>query len=46
MVYRASETFARVYQVLNAEQRTELDSMMAKHGERGGRRGHGGDKPE
>jgi Spy/CpxP family protein refolding chaperone len=46
MVYRASETFARVYQVLNSEQRTELDSMMAKHGERGGRRGYGGDKPE
>jgi hypothetical protein len=46
MVYRASETFARVYQVLNAEQRTELDGMMAKHGEREGRRGRGGDKPE
>ncbi len=30
MVYRASETFARVYQLLNAEQRVELDAMMAK----------------
>jgi len=46
MVYQASDTFAQVYQVLNAEQRAELDSMMARHGERGGRRGHGGDKPE
>ena len=46
MVYQASETFAKVYQVLDAEQRTKLDEMMAKRGERGGRRGHGGDKPD
>ena len=46
MVYQASETFAQVYQVLNAEQRTQLDSMMAKHGERRSRWGHGGDKEE
>ena len=43
MVYQASETFAKVYQVLDAEQRTKLDEMMAKRGERGGRRG---DKPD
>tara|TARA_R110001599_G_scaffold353188_1_gene590597 strand:- start:29609 stop:30073 length:465 start_codon:yes stop_codon:yes gene_type:complete len=46
MVYQASETFAQVYQVLNAEQRTQLDSMMAKRGEHGGRRGHSGEKPD
>jgi protein CpxP len=46
MVYQVSETFAQVYQVLNAEQRTQLDNMMAKHQERRGRWGHGGDKSE
>ena len=46
MVYQASETFAQVYQVLNAEQRTQLESMMAKHSERRSRWGHGGDKEE
>jgi Spy/CpxP family protein refolding chaperone len=30
MVYRASETWARVYQLLDAEQRADLDAMMAK----------------
>ncbi|MCB1703057.1 MAG: Spy/CpxP family protein refolding chaperone [Pseudomonadales bacterium] len=34
MVYRASETWSQVYQVLNAEQRAELESMMEKRGER------------
>ena len=46
MAYQASETFAQVYQVLNAEQRTQLDSMMTKYSERRGRRGHGGDREE
>tara|TARA_R110001592_G_scaffold337300_1_gene623590 strand:+ start:205279 stop:205743 length:465 start_codon:yes stop_codon:yes gene_type:complete len=46
MVYQASETFAKVYQVLNAEQRTQLDSMMAKRGEHRGRRGDSGEKPD
>lgn len=44
MVYQASETFAQVYQVLDAEQQTQLDAMLAKHGERRGRWGHHGDK--
>jgi protein CpxP len=44
MVYQASETFAQVYQVLDAEQQTQLDAMMAKYGEHRGRWGHGGDK--
>ncbi len=30
MVYRASETWAQVYQLLDAQQRTELDAMIAK----------------
>lgn len=46
MVYQSSETFASVYQLLNAEQRAQLDSMMGSRGERRGERGHGGDKPE
>ena len=44
MVYQASETFAQVYQVLDDEQQTELDEMMAKWSEHRGRWGRGGDK--
>lgn len=44
MVYRASETWAQVYQVLNAEQRAELDAMMAKRQARRGKWPKGGDK--
>ncbi len=44
MVYRASETWAQVYQVLNAEQRAELDAMMAKRQARRGKWHQGGDK--
>ena len=43
MVYRTSETWARVYQVLNAEQRSELDAMMAKRQARRGKWHKGGD---
>ena len=46
MVYQATETFAKVYQVLDAEQRTQLDAMMKKRAEHGGRRGKGGNKPD
>jgi len=46
MVYQASETFAKVYQVLNTEQQAQLDSMMASRGERRGKWGHGDGKPE
>lgn len=30
MVYRASETWAQVYQLLDAQQRTELNAMIEK----------------
>jgi protein CpxP len=46
MVYQASETFAQVYQVLDDEQRTELDELMAKRGQHRGGWGHGGGKSE
>lgn len=39
MVYQASETMSQVYQLLNAEQKAELDAMMAK------RDGHRGKRP-
>ena len=37
MVYRASETWAQVYRRLNAEQRAELDAMMAQRQARRGK---------
>ncbi|MEM6579737.1 MAG: Spy/CpxP family protein refolding chaperone [Pseudomonadota bacterium] len=36
MVYQMSSTFAQVYEVLDADQRAELDSMLAKRSERRG----------
>lgn len=46
VVYQASETFARVYQLLNAEQQAELEELMARHSERRGRWGKGDRGPE
>ncbi|MEM8563939.1 MAG: Spy/CpxP family protein refolding chaperone [Pseudomonadota bacterium] len=36
MVYQMSSTFAQVYGVLDADQKAELDSMLAKRGDRSG----------
>lgn len=36
MVYQMSSTFAQVYDVLDADQRAELDSMLAKRSDRRG----------
>ncbi len=37
MVYRASETWPQVYQLLDAEQRADLDAMMVKRDTHRGR---------
>ena len=44
MVYRASETWAQVYQLLNAEQRVALDAMIAKRRARRDKWHQGGGK--
>ena len=44
MVYQASETMSQIYQVLNAEQKAELDAMMAKRDENRGKRRAGAGK--
>ncbi|MEM1153128.1 MAG: periplasmic heavy metal sensor [Pseudomonadota bacterium] len=36
MVYQMSSTFAQLYEVLDADQRAELDSMLAKRSDRRG----------
>ncbi|MCB1698275.1 MAG: Spy/CpxP family protein refolding chaperone [Halioglobus sp.] len=45
MVYQASETWSQVYQLLDAGQKAELDSLMSQREERRARRRDGGDKP-
>ncbi|MCB1689817.1 MAG: Spy/CpxP family protein refolding chaperone [Halioglobus sp.] len=40
MVYRMASTYAAIYQLLDDEQRVEMQEMAEKMGERGGRR-HG-----
>jgi Spy/CpxP family protein refolding chaperone len=45
LVYQASATWSGVYQLLNAEQKAELDSMMAQRGERHGKWREGGERP-
>ena len=44
MVFRASETWSQVYQLLNAEQRAELETLMAKREAHRGMRHKGGGK--
>jgi len=45
MVYRASDTWSQVYQLLNAEQRMKLDGMMERDRGPGKRHGEGGKPP-
>lgn len=42
LVFRASETWSRVYQLLTAEQRAELETLMAKREAHRGKRHKGG----
>jgi Spy/CpxP family protein refolding chaperone len=44
MVFRASATWSQVYQLLNAEQRAELETLMAKREAHRGKRHKGGGK--
>jgi Spy/CpxP family protein refolding chaperone len=47
MVYQASAGWSQVYQLLNAEQKAQLDSMMARRAEhRGKERDGGGKEPD
>lgn len=44
MVYQASATWSQVYQLLDAEQKAQLDNMMAKRSEHRGKWREGGGK--
>jgi len=44
MVYQASAAWAQVYQQLDTDQRSKLDSMMAQRGKHRGKSRHGGSK--
>jgi len=47
MVYQASATWSQVYRLLDAEQKAQLDSMMAKRAEHRGKwRDAGGKQPD
>jgi Spy/CpxP family protein refolding chaperone len=47
MVYQASATWAQVYRLLDAEQKAQLDSMMARRAEHRGKwRDAGGKQPD
>jgi len=47
MVYQASATWSQVYRLLDAEQKAQLDSMMAKRAEHRGKwREGGGRQPD
>ena len=47
LVYQASASWSQVYQLLDAEQKAELDSMMAKRAQHRGKwRGDGGKQPD
>jgi Spy/CpxP family protein refolding chaperone len=45
LVFQASETWSQVYQVLNAEQKAKLESLMAQRDERRAKWREGGEKP-
>jgi len=45
MVYQGSDTFSRIYQLLDPSQQAKLDAMMARRGERRSKPGADGQRP-